>query len=64
METKKNNSNQTSQEFNVMDIFRYLLHNWKWYVLAIAVSLIIAYNKYIHTQRTYYSSVDVLINDP
>ena len=60
----KNNSQQNEQSFNVMDILRYLLSNWKWYVLSLAVCLVLAYNKYIHTPRTYFSSIDVLINDP
>ena len=47
-----------------MDILWYLLTNWKWYVLALIVCLAFAYNKYIRAPRTYYSSIDVLINDP
>ena len=47
-----------------MDILRYLLANWKWYVLSLAVRLALAYNRYIRSPRTYYSSIDVLINDP
>ena len=65
METKNKQSlSQSTQEFNVMDILWYLLSNWKWYVLALAVCITLAYNKYIRAPRTYYSSIDVLINDP
>ena len=64
MDKKKQTEQQSSQEFNVMDIVWYLLSNWKWYILALAVCLALAYNRYIHSERTYYSSIDVLINDP
>ena len=47
-----------------MDILRYLFTNWKWYILSLAISLGLAYNQYIHSPRTYFSSIDVLINDP
>ena len=65
MENKKKQAEQqNSQEFNVMDILWYLLTNWKWYVLTLIVCMALAYNRYIHSPRTYFSSIDVLINDP
>ena len=39
----------TEAEFNFMDILWYLLSNWKWYVVALAACLCLAYNKYIHS---------------
>ena len=64
MENRKTNGKADAFEFNVMDILRYLLSNWYWFVLSVAICVGLAYNRYIHSQRTYFSSIDVLINNP
>lgn len=65
MENNNRNKNQqTDSGINLVDILLYLLSYWKWYLLALMVCLGLAYYKYITTGPTFFSSVDVMINDP
>jgi len=66
METNSRNkeNRQTDTSVNIIDILLYLLSYWKWFLLTLVVCLGLAYYKYIHTGPTYFSSIDVMINDP
>ncbi|MCI6644326.1 MAG: hypothetical protein MSH18_09065, partial [Bacteroidales bacterium] len=56
-QTKDSSEKKKVLEINVVDLFYYLLRNWLWFLISIALCLGYAYYKYVSTPRTYYSSV-------
>ena len=58
------NKQRAESDINLFDIMRYLLANWKWFVLSLGICLTVAYYNFIHAPRTYFSSLDIMIKDP
>ena len=57
---KENNKNT----INLLDLFWYLLANWYWFVICIAICTGLVYYKYAKTQMVYRSDATVIIKDP
>lgn len=62
---KQSNKKVTrNEQVNLIDIFYYLLNNWIWFVLCIAVCLVIAYSRYSRMPFSYTSVVTAVLKDP
>ena len=51
------------QQLNILDILKYLLSGWTWFLLSIAVFVAIAWYRYSITQKTYSGSTTVIFKD-
>lgn len=50
-------------ELNIVDLFFYLLHSWKWYLLSLTVFIGLAYLRYARIENVYVSSLNVYLKD-
>ena len=57
---KENNKNT----INLLDLFWYLLSNWYWFLICIAICTGLVYYKYAKTEKVYRSDATVIIKDP
>lgn len=55
---------KAESEFNLLDIFKYLLSKWPWFVVSLAVCCSFAWYKSATEPLVYYSSAKVIIKDP
>ena len=53
-----------NEQVNLVDIVLYLLSNWVWFVLCIALALGIAYFRYTRMPFMYQSSVTAIMKNP
>ncbi|MDX8558475.1 hypothetical protein OZ663_17470 [Elizabethkingia sp. HX CGY] len=56
--------NKKEHSVNVLDILKYLLHNWKWFALSILVFGGYYYYQYSKTPFVYNSSEIVIVKTP
>ena len=59
MNEKKNNNS-----VNLVDLFFYLLSNWYWFVICVAICVGFAYYRYSKIQHMYRSQATIIIKDP
>ena len=64
MSTTTNAAVRAESEFNLLDIFKYLLSKWPWFVVSLAVCCTFAWYKSATEPLVYYSSAKVIIKDP
>lgn len=50
-------------EINIVDLFFYLLHGWKWYLLSVIVFIGLAYLHYARIENVYSSSLKIYLKD-
>lgn len=53
-----------NEQVNLVDIVLYLLSNWIWFVLCIALALCVAYIRYSRMPFMYQSSVTAIMKNP
>ena len=53
----------TGIDINPIDVLKYLLSNWYWFVLSIAIFAGIAWYRYSTMQKTYSASASVMFKD-
>ena len=53
-----------NEQVNLVDIVLYLLSNWVWFVLCIALALCIAYIRYARMPLMYQSSITAIMKNP
>ena len=53
-----------NEQVNLVDLFYYLLNNWIWFVLCIALSVSVAYYRYSRTTFQYRSSITAILKQP
>ena len=53
----------TGIDINPIDIIKYLLSNWYWFILSIAIFGGIAWYRYSTMQKTYSASASVMFKD-
>lgn len=57
-------SGEAEKSINVLDIIKYLLYYWKWYMLVICLFVFYFYYEYSKTQYVYQQSMNVMIKTP
>ena len=60
----KSENRKISQEVNVVDVLRYFLSKWPWFLLSLAVCCAFAWYKAASDPLVYYTSAKVIIKDP
>lgn len=53
-----------NEQVNLVDLFYYLIGNWYWFLIAIIVSLVVAYVRYARMPFVYSSTVTAIVKDP
>ena len=53
-----------NEQVNLVDIVLYLLSNWVWFVLCIALAMGIAYIRYARMPFMYQSSITAIMKNP
>ena len=64
MSTTTSAAARTESEFNLLDLLKYLLSKWPWFVVSLAVCCTFAWYKGATAPLVYYSSAKVIIKDP
>ena len=64
MSVSSNAAPRAESEFNILDIFKYLLLRWPWFLASLVVCCSIAWYKSATAPLVYYSSAKVIIKDP
>lgn len=57
-------SAKADQSVNVLDILKYLLSKWPWFLLSLAVCCSLAWYRSATAPLVYHSSAKVIIKDP
>ncbi len=60
----KSENRKISQEVNVVDVLRYFISKWPWFLLSLAVCCTFAWYKTASDPLVFYTSAKVIIKDP
>ena len=55
---------KNNNQVNLVDLFFYLLRNWYWFAICVAICVGIAYYRYAKKPLVYRSDATVIIKDP